>query len=231
MQPFDQGAGQASGPSPVRMKSLLLLSGSLLLASPVRAQLGLRVGGNLLRIASDSLTTGRRVGYQVGLFYQVPLTKRLSLVPEVQLSRERVHVHSGESSSVRTAYQLGFYYLNLPVLARLALGPVYLEAGPQLSWLVGGRGEGDITFAGTVVGRINQAVSERYRRFDAGPCLGIGVKLPANFGLSVRAYQGLGNMLRQDNYPYPDEAIPYTGRSAQHRQTLQASLTYQLATR
>ncbi len=231
MQPLDQVTGQASTPNPARMKSWLLLSGSLLLAGPVRAQLGLRVGGNLLRIASDSLTTNSRVGYQVGLFYQVPLTERVSLVPEVQLSRERVHVHSGEPSSVQTAYQLGFYYLNLPVLARLTLGPVYLEAGPQLSWLVGGHGKGELIFAGAVIGRINQAVAERYRRFDAGPCLGIGVKLPANFGLSVRAYQGLGTMLRQDVYPYSNEAIPYAGRSTQHRQTLQASLTYQLAAR
>ncbi|RZK61454.1 MAG: PorT family protein [Hymenobacter sp.] len=211
------------------MKYLLFLGSSLLLASPAHAQLGWRVGGNLLRIGSDSLTTSSRVGYQVGVFYQVPLTERLSLVPEVQLSRERVHVRSGESSSVQLAYQLGFYYLNLPVLARLALGPVYLEAGPQLSWLVGGRGEGDVTYRGTVTGRIDQAATERYRRFDAGACLGIGVKLPANFGLSVRAYQGLGSMLRQDTYPYPDAAIPYAGSGSQHRQTLQASLTYQLA--
>ena len=209
------------------MKYLLFLGGGLLLAIPARAQWGLRVGGNLLRISSDSLVTDSRVGYQVGLFYQVPFTERLSLVPEVQLSRERVQVHSGESSSVRTAYQLGFYYLNLPVLARLALGQVYLEAGPQLSWLVGGRGEGEVTYGGAVIGRINQAATARYRRFDAGPCLGIGVKLPANLGLSIRAYQGLGTMLRQDSHDYSDEAIPYAGRSNQHRQTLQASLTYQ----
>lgn len=213
------------------MKSLLFLSGGLLLASPARAQLGLRAGGNLLRIASDSLATRSRVGYQVGLFYQVPLAERWSLVPEVQLSRERVQVRTGEAASVQIAYQLGFYYLNLPVLARLALGQAYLEAGPQLSWLVGGRGEGDLTYGGTVVGRIDQAATARYRRFDAGPCVGVGVKLPANFGLSVRAYQGLGCMLRPDGYDYSTEAMPYAGRSRQHRQTVQASLTYQLAAR
>lgn len=212
------------------MKYILLVSGSLLLAGPAHAQLGLRVGGNLLRIASDSLVVSSRVGYQVGLFYQLPLTERLSLVPEVQLSRERVRVtNSDATASVQTAYQLGFYYLNLPVLLRVALGPVYLEAGPQLSWLVGGRGEGTITYGGTLVGRIDQAATERYRRFDAGPCVGIGVKLPANFGLSVRAYQGLGNMLRSDNFSYSDYAIPYAGQGGQHRQTLQASLTYQLS--
>ncbi len=73
--------------------------------------------------------------------------------------------------------------------------------------------------------------AERYRRFDAGPCLGIGANLPAHFGVSVRVYQGLGTMLRADSYAYGPEAIPYAGRSDQHRQTLQASLTYQLAAR
>jgi hypothetical protein len=211
------------------MKYLLFLSASLLLANPTRAQLGLRVGGNLLRIASDSLATSSRVGYQVGVFYQLPLTERVSLVPELQLSRERVYVHQGEELGAQAAYQIEFYYLSLPVMARLTLGQVYLEAGPQLSWLVGGRGEGDFMYGGTVTGHINQAVAERYQRFDAGPCVGIGVKLLANFGLSVRAYQGLGSIVRQDGYSYSNEVIPYAGRSSQRRQTLQASLTYQLA--
>ena len=209
------------------MNYLLLLSSSLLLAGPAHAQFGLRAGGNLLRLASDSLPTSSRVGYQVGLFYQVPLTERWSLVPEVQFSRERVQATSLEEVP-RADYHLQFSYLSLPVMARLTLGQVYVEAGPQLSWLVGGRGEGSITARNTFVRQIDQATADRYRRFDAGPCLGVGVQLFAGLGLSVRAYQGLGSILRQDNVSYPDTAIPYAGRSSQHRQTLQASLTYQL---
>jgi hypothetical protein len=209
------------------MKYLFLLGGGLLLAGPAHAQFGLRAGGNLLRLASDSLPTSSRVGYQVGLFYQVHLTERWSLVPEVQFSRERVQILS-PGQRPKVDYQLRFSYLNLPVVARLTLGQVYVEAGPQFSWLVGGRGEGAITLDNLVLRQIDQATTDRYRRFDAGPCLGIGVKLPAGLGLSVRAYQGLGNMLRQDDF-YSSASLPYVGLRSQHRQTLQASLTYQVA--
>ena len=212
------------------MKYLLLLGSSLLLACPAHAQFGLRAGGNLLRLASDSLPSSSRVGYQVGIFYQIPLTAQWSLVPEVQFSRERLQATSLEETP-KANYQLRFSYLNLPVVARLTLGQVYIEAGPQLSWLVGGRGEGTIAYSNTFIRQIGQAVTDRYRRFDVGPCLGIGVKLPAGLGLSVRAYQGLGSILRQNSFPSFDTAIPYAGHSSQHRQTLQASLTYQIAKR
>lgn len=59
------------------------------------------------------------------------------------------------------------------------------------------------------------------RRFDAGACVGIGAKLPAGLGISVRAYRGL-TTLNHARSVFDGE---------HQRQTLQASLTYQLPTR
>jgi hypothetical protein len=224
-------------------RHFLLISSSLLLAGSAHAQLGLRVGGNATgvtseRILSDEGTVYRsRIGYQVGVFYAQALTKRLSLVPEVQFSRERQAVYiDGGSPSLRyhSNYDLRLSYVNVPILLRVALGPVYLEAGPQVSLLVGGSGKGSTSstdFQG--VGAyfdIDQVATDRYRRFDAGPCLGVGIKLLARLGLSLRAYQSL--VARSpDNYQYSTNQIspiPYTA-GAQHRQMLQASLTYQLS--
>lgn len=64
------------------------------MASTAHAQFGLRVGGNLSKLRT---TTGvnlynssdARVGYQLGVTYQLPLVAWLSLVPEVQYSYER----------------------------------------------------------------------------------------------------------------------------------------------
>jgi len=212
------------------MKYLFLLGASLLVASPAHAQFGLRAGGNLLRLAlaDDTLSASSRLGYQVGLFYQIPLSQRWSLVPEVQFSREREQI-SSSLDRLEIKYQVRFSYLNLPVLARFTMGSVYVEAGPQFSWLVGGRGEGATTFDNTTISQIGQATTDVYRRFNAGPCLGLGVKLPAGLDLSVRAYQGLGNSIRQDKFLSNDTPFPYQGRSSQHRQTLQVSLAYQIA--
>ena len=223
-----------------------LCSTGWLLAGSAHAQAGLRVGGGWMTqstapgeplLGAGNEETRSEFGYQAGVYYALPLTKRLCLAPEVQFSRERQQVETASGSpgsdTYRSAYHLTLSYLNLPVLARLALGPVYVEAGPQLSLLVGGRGEGTATVntwgGGAYSRTINQAATDRYRRMDAGLCLGVGVKLPAGLGLNLRAYQGLVQFNRADAL-YNSLEIPYTAYR-EYRQTLQVALTCQLPAR
>ena len=227
------------------MKQLLFwLSSGLLLTGAAHAQAGLRAGGNLLSFRMSNQLPGApsvkhrtQLGYQVGLYYQAALSKRFSVVPEVQFSREQQRVTLDSNvlidANSYSDYRLSLSYLNVPVLLRVALGPAYLEAGPQVSWLVGGRGTGDTSGytwgTGTYVRAIDQAATDRYHRFDAGFCLGVGVRLPAGLGVSLCAYQGL-RQLNTDYTNSPGTPIPYSG-SKEYCQTLQASLTYQLAAR
>ncbi len=219
------------------MKRLLLVTSGLLVAGAAQAQLGVRAGGNLLHTTTSSsfVNTRNGVGYQVGVYYQQPLTKRLSLVPEVQFSREQAQVHLDNytliyGQPVSSEYRLHLSYLNVPVLLRVALGPLYLEAGPQISLLMGGYGRGytGILVSGTTTTttlKADQAATNRFRRFNAGACVGVGLKLPAGLGLTVRAYQGFVPLER--DYAYQENGLPALGTN-QYRQTLQTSLTYQL---
>jgi hypothetical protein len=226
------------------MKHVLhLLGGSLLLAGTVQAQAGLRAGGTLARLTTQGEVPGiyyleasnsAKLGYQGGIFYQVPLGKRLSLVPEVQFSRERVQLTARDNNFVVPEYfgntdsRLSMSYLVVPVLLRASFGPVYTEAGPQGGLLFGGREVG--TYTTTFFERplsaapIDRPLPDDLRRFDVGPCVGVGVKLPAGFGVSVRAYQGLVSLTPGEQ---PSRAYPY--QSSLRRQTLQVALTYQLA--
>lgn len=220
-----------------------LLSVGLLLTTTAYAQLGLRAGGSLAGQTTNpfahlsggsSLTTSSALGYQLGLTYRLPWRRHWALVPELQFSRER------EQASIRTYdqfygseanYEVNLSYLNAPVLLRLTLGPIYLEAGPQLSLLIGGHAQGTLTYTGSVAPliyydpRLDQDAIERYQRFDAGACVGVGVQVVGGLGVSVRAYQGLGSMDRSSTSR--NESIPPSSSKA-YRQTLQASLTYQL---
>jgi len=225
------------------MSKLFLLASSLLLATSAHAQLGLRAGGNLSGqitspfqhlLGGNSLQTNSHLGYQLGVTYLLPMSRHWAVVPELQFSRERESASISSYSptlSSQADYRLNLSYLNVPVLLRLTLGPVYLEAGPQASLLVGGRGQGTLSYSGpgaaaiTYDPLIDQAATERYQRFDAGACVDIGVQLPAGLGLSVRTYQGLVAMDRQVSYS--PEVIPGSSSKA-YRQTLQGSLTYQL---
>ena len=135
-----------------------LLAGGLLLATSAQAQLGVRAGGNFSLYAehgsvnAHSARVAGQLGYQAGIFDELALGQRWALVPEVQFSRECQYLHrAGESYSTYYIndgsylvddYRASLSFLNLPVLLRRYVGPVYLEAGPQLSVLVGGRSVG-----------------------------------------------------------------------------------------
>lgn len=228
------------------MKQLLsFVAGSLLVANAAHAQVGLRAGGTLAHLRTQSelsnpyyseASNSAKLGYEVGIFYQVPLGTRLSLVPEVQFSRERVHVTARDNNFTimeyfgRTDSRLAMSYLTVPVLLRASFGPLYVEAGPQASMLLGGREVGayTVSFWETPISSmdIDRPLPSDLRRFDVGPCVGVGVKLPAGLGVSVRAYQGLLSLTPGEE---PSRLYPYQG--SLRRQQLQAALTYQLASR
>jgi hypothetical protein len=211
-----------------------LLGLGLTMANAAQAQFGVRVGGNASKLYTKDGTyshsnSNAKLGYQVGLTYQVRLTNWLALVPEVQYSKERLTLSQSNYSMADAGFsadsRLRLNYLNVPVLVRASLGPVYVEAGPQASVLLGGRQVGtSYAYNGwtntTTSFDFDQAASDHYQRFDVGPCLGLGVTLPAGLGLSVRAYRGLVTL--NDNRQAFDGEF--------RRQSLQASLTYQLPT-
>lgn len=223
---------------------LAFVAGGLLLAGTAQAQAGLRAGGTLAYFPAKPAAylnyvearNTAKLGYQVGVFYQVPLTKRLALVPEVQFSRERVGTYTRLNNFTIPEYfgnfdtRLSLSYLNVPVLLRATFGPLYVEAGAQGGVLLGGREEGTeyVTRLDTPVSsaEISDALPTDLRRFDVGPCLGVGIKLAAGVGVSVRAYRGLVSLVPDDNL-----IRPYPYQSTLYRQTLQAALTYQLPAR
>jgi hypothetical protein len=217
------------------MKQFLFLLGvGLVWVNGAQAQIGLRVGGNVSKFHTidgssySYSSSGAKPGYQVGLTYKLPLTKWLALVPEVQYSKEQLTLsqanHAIPDAIFSADSHQSLHYLSVPVLVRASLGPVYVEAGPQASMLLGGRLVGTSQtysgFSGTTMSYdFDQPVSDHYQRFDVGPCVGVGVTLPAGLGLSVHAYRGL-TTLNDDRRAFDGEY---------KRQSLQASLTYQLA--
>jgi hypothetical protein len=215
-------------------RTLLALGSLLLLAGSAQAQWGLRAGLNAstLHSASDSYELQARTrggpGYQAGVFYEKPLGARLSLVPELQLSRQQTTLDVADyrvsDGSYQANYRLRLLYLHVPVLLRVRLGRVFLEAGPQASVLQAAHEKGT-EVRGSIIGSsttaIDRPATDRYRRLDAGLSAGLGVQLPSGFGLSLRAYQGLLSATREW------EVYHYGGRLT--NRSVQAALSYQLA--
>lgn len=213
---------------------LLSLSSVLLFAGATHAQVGIRAGANLATLAtrqsgeSRNASSNGRLGYQLGVYYEKQVTSRLSILPEVQYSRQNMELavedYSISDGSYAANYELRLHYLHVPILGRIAFHNFYLEAGPQGSFQLAAHEKGTETIgsiAGSYDRSFDRPATDRYRRFDVGLCAGAGIKLPAGFGLGIRASAGfisLTHFWRVDNQ--------YKGNL--RNQAVQASLSYQL---
>ena len=215
------------------MKKLLLLGAGVLLAGAAHAQLGLRAGANYATLSTktgDYNRTGAdgRVGYQVGVFYEKKLNEHFSVVPEVQFSHQRTYLEVDSyviaDANYSARYQLTLNYLNVPVLLRANYGRLYLEAGPQASILQSARETGSELIGG-LAGSYRRGFNQRratdsYRRFDVSVVAGVGLKLPAGFGVGLRVSTGLLSLERAPQYAIDPVSLK--------NQVVQAAVSYQL---
>lgn len=119
-------------------------------------------------------------GWQAGFSYQAGVTPHFSLVPELYFASKGGALKSGNSIT-GSASTLRVNSLDIPVLARLHMGKLYLNAGPYGSYLVGGRRK-------IKASQSSASSSEKisfgrqagdFRRWDAGWQAGAGY----NFGM------------------------------------------------
>ena len=215
------------------MNRNLFILGLLLVASPAaHAQFGLTAGGNFATLSTKTrddyhrATAKGQPSYQVGVFYEKKLANQWSGILGLNYGRQSTNLSVEEygiaDGGYAASYRLNLSYLHLPLLARLALGRFYLEAGPQLSILQTAHEKGTETFG--TFGRpwqqdFDRRATDRYRRFDVGLCAGLGAQLPAGFSLGLRATTGF---LSLTHLP---QSVSYSG--SLRTQVVQASLSYQ----
>ena len=82
-----------------------------------------------------------KMGFAAGAFVNIPLSDRFSLQPELLYSKEGSKQDglppSASSSNYTQLFEMNLNYIILPVMVQLndEESGLYIEAGPQLSWL------------------------------------------------------------------------------------------------
>jgi hypothetical protein len=132
--------------------------------------------------------------YHVGVFYEAKLLGPLAIQPEVQYS-----VAGGRLKSAFTNYDSKLQYLTVPILAKLTLGPVFVEAGPQFGVLLtadqSGRMQVGLAPDGTpAYGNESRPATGSFKRGDFSVVGGAGLKLAGNFSLGGRLVAGLNDI-------------------------------------
>lgn len=131
-------------------------------------------------------------GIQAGISVQAGITPWFSLVSELYFMRKggKLNVNNPLTSG---ASNLRLNTLELPVLARLHMGKFYVNAGPSIAYIMGGK---------HILGEVSNTISfgnspEGFRRFEAGIQVGGGIAFPLKqkrIALDVRYNYGLTNI-------------------------------------
>lgn len=147
------------------------------------SQTGIRVGLNYPDI--EGISSQANTGFHAGMYSKINFLGLVAIEPGVQYSQKGCKV---DDSGVNAADRL--HYIDVPLLVRLGVFPmVNIFAGPQASFLVARRYEGNTTF--TEIGEL--------KNYDLGGVVGLGVNLPLglnvqgsyDFGLTSINYEGM----------------------------------------
>ncbi len=145
-------------------------------------------------VAKDNTLKGLS-GFYVGALLELPLGDVISLQPEVIYSRQGA---AWEQKNILGEFKkdLKLDYLNIPVMAKVNLGPLFLQGGVQFGFLVG-KPETSSTVNGLRV--TEQVDKDAYASFDFGVGAGLGVNLGQHFFVEARYTHSLTNALDPNN--------------------------------
>lgn len=178
------------------MKHVFLAIALLLLASQAHAQFGVKGGVNQAvlsgRVGEDATY---KTYFHAGIFYELKVLGPLSIQPEALYSMQGSQL---KGNSTIADYKTQLNYIQVPVLLKATLGPVYVEAGPQFGYLVSANEEGTVQVrntSGNVAFRdVNQSATDNYKRNDFALCAGVGLKLGSVVRVGGRFTAGLNDI-------------------------------------
>lgn len=193
---------------------LALVAGSLAFGQKTPVAFGVKAGMNVSSLSKDQDNDKQKskIGFNAGVFANIPLSEQFSLQPEVlynglgaKVENDREVAVVGTSTKTRTTFTKSLSYLSVPVMFQYnALPNLYLEAGPEFGFLLGGKDKGDVTItttSGNSTTTQSTSYSEKinkdhYNTFNFGIGLGAGYYFTPNFGVTARYVAGLTDIFK-----------------------------------
>lgn len=178
--------------------------------SQVHAQnFGVKAGYNYSTFSGEtsSISTIEGLsGFYIGGLVELPISNMLSIQPELIFSRQGVDLRQGlKNLSIRTdTSEIRLDYLNIPVMAKVNLGPIFLEGGVQFGFLVN-KPKVDSYIANVYLR--NLLDKDSYNSFDFGVGAGLGVKLNQRFFVETRYTYSLTNVFDPNDRHFKSSLI------------------------
>ena len=153
------------------MKKIFALMGVMAISLGYAQSFGVKGGVNVATISKEKAwdDTNARIGYYAGLYMHAPVNSVFSIQPEILYNSVGVKYENGKAS-----HTLGLDYLSVPIMFQFEPIPkLFVEAGPQFSFLVG---NSDRNKTDNVVTIKKYRNNSNYNSFDLSGGVGLGFR-------------------------------------------------------
>jgi len=201
------------------MKKVIVIAIALFVAVNLNAQIGAKVGLNFSGMNSTTSIDGSkmRTGMHLGVVYEKDLIAILNLRIEGVYSQQGFAIYNEYQDYMATGQPavmdqvVKIDYLQIPVLLKAKLGPVYAVAGPYFGIALSGKTVSELTLDGAVQDLGDNASvdifgdNSYYKRTDYGFGVGVGSQFglgPIQAFAEARGTFGLASMYDTNSDSY-----------------------------
>ncbi|MBD2768733.1 PorT family protein [Hymenobacter sp. BT664] len=229
------------------MKKIAVLALSLVSVSAVKAQdtggfrIGVKAGATYSNISGknvsqitgpnyDTSLDSYKLGYNAGVGLSIPLSADgvFAFAPELLYNRKGYQIESKQTSglasgveSVKSKQTRVLHYLDVPLLAKMNVGGLFFELGPQVSYLFGSKTKretttkylnGDKTEVKDDDGFLDYSGIKRgpadksdLAQFDIAGVAGVGYMTDGGLSVNLRYARGFNSLLDTKGVPNDKE--------------------------
>ena len=134
------------------------------------------------------------VGFSAGFISDFRLGEHLAFHPELLYSQKGAKSSFAGPGGLAFSEEERLHYLDLPLLLRARASGFFVEAGPQLGYLLAQKSSFVTTLPGFDPETSTSTTTDGSRRLDVGYVLGLGYALPQGWELGVRYNGGLADI-------------------------------------
>ncbi|MDQ0594227.1 outer membrane immunogenic protein [Chryseobacterium ginsenosidimutans] len=163
--------------------------------NPVR--FGIKGGMNVSSLSNDGTLEdqGSKIGFNAGVFANIPIATSFSIQPEVLYSQygDKYDTRIGNNTY---SYANHLDYITVPVMLQYNIIPnLYLEAGPEFGFMVSAKNKSKNETSNDVIAESGN-YKDNFNTFNFGLGLGAGYYFTDNIGITARYVAGLTDIAK-----------------------------------
>lgn len=187
------------------MKKLILGAAIAVSSLSFAQQFGIKGGMNVSSLSKDAGLSDQKskIGFNAGVFANIPLAANFSIQPEVlynDLGSKVDQTTTFNNNTFTNSYSRNLGYISVPVMIQYNATPqFYLEAGPQASFLVNAEDKYKSTVNGNSNSNTVGLKKSDFETFDLSVGIGAGYYFTPQLGLNVRYNAGVTDIIKNNS--------------------------------